>query len=199
MEIKEILDNLTGRDDEGNSKAQIGCYLYEYNLNNPDKYKEIGSSITDIPSIALYPNGNIMQVDLTFLSEADTDFYKMNELLNRKLLLDSENADKGYLIIFNVLPANLDRGDTGYFEMFNPIFSGITALAPKQPALTLRMLYNADDIVFYESDFDSTNVSLEADYEVRKREDTYFQADRKKHKSEEQAAYLDELRKKYRS
>lgn len=197
MEIKEILDAICGRDENGDSKAQIGCYLYRYSQDNPEDTKDLGSATTYIPEIHVYPNRDYVMIDLTFLSEADTDFHKMNKLLQRRLE-EETNEQYGYMIVFNVLPADVGN-DLGYFEFINPVMFCITPLAPMKPANTLRMVVENDNLSFYEStDVDTVKTDLEVEYELRKREEAERALEQRKNKSNEQSTYLDELRRKNR-
>ena len=196
MEIKEILDGLCGRDEQGNSLAQVGCYLYRADPNlGYENAKQIGSSITDLPEVNVFPNGEFVIIEITFLSEADTDLYKMNDLLSKQLELNRDEPEMIHGIVFNVLPASVDKGDTGVMEVIDPMFYCITSTKPHSPATTLRLLVKNDNVQFYD-ELDVTNTAVEADYEVKKRQDVEFYSQQKRAKNNAQAQYLDELRRK---
>lgn len=197
MEIKDILDSICGRNELNNSsKAMTGCYLYEMDLNG-ENIKDISSSITYMPEVYLYPAGNFIQIDIVFSSDGDSDFYKMNQMLAKRLELERDNPNSRYMVVFNFLPANADKGDTGYFEVFNPLMHCLTAIAPKSPVSTLRMLLEAEHVQFYESeDFDATNTNIEVNYEMRLRDEAIRRDKERKAEAEERIKHFEEIRKK---
>ena len=199
MTVNEIIDQICGKNEEdGSSKTMTGCYLYKVNIETMEE-KQINSCITNMPIIDIFPHGDKVQIDINFTSEADTDLYKMSQMLDKRLELERDDDTSRYFVVFNFLPMDFGESDAMSIEAFSPIIHCLTAMGPKGQISTLRLLFETDAVSFYEYDnLTTVNEDIDVEYEIYRRtnvEEAYLD---KKAKQQEALERIDELRQRQR-
>lgn len=192
---QEMISTICGKTEDGASKTMTGCYLYKYNPES-EEVREINSCITYIPVIDIFPNSDLVQVDISYSSEADTDLYKMCQMIDKCRELNREDNENSYSLVFNFMPIDLGETDAVSIECIDPMINCLTALAPKSPVATLRLLFDAEKASFYVSDDINTSVlDTDIEYDISNRQRVNDEYRRKKEQNQLAVDRLEELKK----
>lgn len=201
MEISEIINRICGDYVNDEAKAMTGCTLF--GGRDESDTKEIDTIATSRPAIFIQAVNGLIQLDIDFMTDKSAEMAKMWDLIQKKNKLETEEMLKDtddamhYLILFNFL--STDNITTAYIDATNPMLSCLTARNVESPISTIRMLFDPEDVGFYDSnDMDFKEEDMEIDMELRRRESMDSQYEEKMIRQQEQIARYDELRKKYK-
>ena len=198
MSVQEIISAICGTNADNSSKTMTGCYLYSYNFET-ENVREKNSCITYMPIVDIFPNGDKVQVDIKFSSDADTDLYKMCQMIEKSRELERDNDANKYYVVFNFLPINLGETDAVSIEAAMPLIHCLTALTPKGQVSTLRLLFEAENVQFYCADEINTSVmDVEINYQVSRRDRANEDYERRKRQNLESINRLEELKRNQR-
>ncbi len=180
MEINDFLEMINGTEvnesDEELSKVITSIKL---SLMSPTTKEEkiINEQSVWNPVMQIRNMLEYVMVDIEFESEIDADlksFWKaVEDYLNAMNEYGSNENEDANVPLLTVLAMPEKYNGQYYAIATNPIFSCLTPLKPEKPASCLRLLFNAEQVQFYETpEMDLSDIDSEA--EIREMEESYL-------------------------
>ena len=155
MNVNEILNDMCGLDQRRMTKSALTLENGIFNFTK--KETEVINSITlNKPAIEIEKHGDLIQIDICFVSSMDNDLkilWNNVELYGKNMNdLDADIRSKKLAPIssLTIVPTKYNGQ---YFAVgTNPIFWALTSKKMGQNANVVRLLYKVEDFKFYQND-----------------------------------------------
>lgn len=157
-DANEILKSITGPFESGTSKAVASIFLNNVYLGEEDskpKVEELSYCATNNAELQIERRGELVQLDISFNSNADADLNKIwgilesyGELVHEELIKSELSPDRRSTLLIQLMPKKYD----GEFivDISFPIFWCLMPKTPNSHVFKIRILFDADSFNLYQ-------------------------------------------------
>ena len=155
MTIDEILKSIIGKQENSNlSKCATSVTTGVY-IAKTEESKEIGEANTINPVIDIQRHEDFIVCDLQYVSAFSQDLREVDNILNiygnsmDKTSSEDINPDDPR-VPYLVITLTALKGKDNVITLTNPIFWALTSDKPGMTPSTIRLLFRAEDVMFFE-------------------------------------------------
>lgn len=169
--IKDIIDKITGEEDNlPKAAVTMNVVLLDQDQNVVDA----GNYSAYKPIVDIVRLGNYIQIDLKFKSTLDNDlnvFWRIIEDYAYKINHTEEYGGKEPGLSLTIVPSDLE---CKYFVIANsPIFWSLQPEKPNEPNNILRMCFELNNFLIYETNVPMDELMEEIDREIAEENSFY--------------------------
>lgn len=188
MDINEILEEAVGANNEGEPKSIVSISHKFYNSLTETLVTKNEYSLQK-PIVDVVQTGDITQIQLSFDIFSENDLrimwniiQKCNEDMEKNA--DTATANEYHLIIVTIVPQKF--GGREFIVASAPLFVALQADNPGEKATTLNMVFQNDDVEFFETDeINEAQIASEVAREIAEQERIEELAEKKRQEREE--------------
>jgi hypothetical protein len=170
MNTNELISKITGVDERRRTKSSITLTNLMFHTDT-EMAEELNTITLNKPSIEIERHGNFVQLEICFVSSMDQDLralWNNFEYYGRQyndMTSDIANGDKVPICSLTIVPIALEG--QYHATALNPVFWALTSKKIGQNSNIIRLLYNLDDINFYQDEgIDMEDIKDQAKKEV---------------------------------
>lgn len=187
MNINDVYEEMIGRNDDGTTKSivSVAHNFYKANEQSVDTHNDYSS---DAAEVSVIQTDSLTQIKLKFDHTSFNDLRIMwNIIQNCINEIDQaplEDEDDFHFIAVTFIPKAFNG--TQFVTASNPLFVNAVASNPNDEADSICMVFNSDNVVFYETDeIDYAEIESEVDREISEEERLEMITEEKRREKEE--------------